>query len=151
MLISNALVTFSLLLASPAAVEPRPSPPVTLDQIYGELRSLRRLVRELLIAARNERLARCDADRERDLLLQAQLDAEEQAATTRLSEIESELSEPEVDASRSTELQEEAQSMRHTVLEPLAERRQNLTDRMEDQQTICHDLQTVAPALEIEN
>ncbi len=147
MLITHALASFSLLIASPAIVESNPLPAASLQQIYSELRSLRRLVRELLIAARNDRLARCEVDQEHDQRLRAQLDAEEQAANTRIAELEAELSERDLDPSRGLELQEELQSLRRTVLEPLSDRRAQLESRISSQERICTELRTAAAGL----
>jgi hypothetical protein len=108
-----------LLAVAPAALAAAEAQPVTLDELAREVRTLRRLVQELIVARQEERVARCENDREAAALRLASGNGRRSALDRRRSELAAEREDPATEAARALDLSDEIERLERDELVPL--------------------------------
>ena len=107
------------LAVAPAALAAAEAQPVTLDELAREVRTLRRLVQELIVARQEERVARCESDREAAALRLTSATDRRSAFDRKRAELEEEREGPETDPARALDLSDEIEHLERDEIVPL--------------------------------
>jgi hypothetical protein len=115
-----------MLAVAPAVLAAAEAQPLTLDELAREVRTLRRLVQELILARQEERVARCESDRQAAEVRLSSVAGGRSALSRKRAELEEEREQPETEAARALDLADEIERLERDEIVPLERRASEL-------------------------